>query len=255
MLLAAHPDDECLGAAALLMTSPRVRVLHLTDGAPRDRTLWPPGLDASREGYARIRRRECLAALGKVGMDGELLVGLGAADQEGAQQLPRLIPLLWARLLLLRPPSLVVHPYEGGHPDHDAAALAAHAAVALLRARGERAPVLLEMSSYHGTHGRLVTSEFLPRPERAVRSITLSDAQRSAKREALGCFASQRPVLEQFPVATESFRLAPRYDFTQPPHPGRLYYESLGWPLAGEQWRQLARAALLSVGLATGVPL
>ena len=42
----------------------------------------------------------------------------------------------------------------------------------------------------------------------------------------------------------ERFRLAPRYDFTQPPHAGDLHYEQFGWELTPQRWRSLAAAAL-----------
>ena len=32
-----------------------------------------------------------------------------------------------------------------------------------------------------------------------------------------------------FPIAIERFRPAPDYDFTQPPHEGRLFYENYDW--------------------------
>jgi hypothetical protein len=43
--------------------------------------------------------------------------------------------------------------------------------------------------------------------------------------------------------------MAPRYDFTRPPHRGQLYYETLGWPMTGERFRQLAREAAEDLSL------
>ena len=36
LVIAAHPDDDVIGAGALMARVPRVRVLYVTDGAPRD---------------------------------------------------------------------------------------------------------------------------------------------------------------------------------------------------------------------------
>jgi hypothetical protein len=62
---------------------------------------------------------------------------------------------------------------------------------------------------------------------------------------------SQREVLRAFPVDTERFRPAPRYDFSRPPHVGPLLYESRGRGVTGAQWRSLAQAqaALGALGL------
>jgi hypothetical protein len=63
------------------------------------------------------------------------------------------------------------------------------------------------------------------------------------------CFSTQRQVLTSFPIGTERFRLAPHYDFTAPPHDGRLFYENFPWGMTGERFRRLVGDALLACGL------
>src|SRR2546429_5215252 len=96
-VLAAHPDDEVVGAAVLLTRSRACRVIHLTDGAPRDSRLWPCAF-AGRSHYARLRRLEAARALALAGVDCERIHALGAIDQEAARQLSllarELAPLL-----------------------------------------------------------------------------------------------------------------------------------------------------------------
>ena len=65
------------------------------------------------------------------------------------------------------------------------------------------------------------------------------------------CFTTQRWLLEQFDLSTERFRIAPAYDFREPPHPGDLHYETLGWGIAGKDWRHKAADALARLGLDT----
>jgi hypothetical protein len=50
--------------------------------------------------------------------------------------------------------------------------------------------------------------------------------------------------LINFPVGVERFRYAPSYDFTRPPHDGRLFYEEQNWGVSGKEWCRLARQAL-----------
>jgi hypothetical protein len=57
-------------------------------------------------------------------------------------------------------------------------------------------------------------------------------------------YSSQRLVLENFPIEQERLRLASNYDFSQPPHEGRLWYECMGWAMTGERWRKLVMAAM-----------
>ena len=75
--------------------------------------------------------------------------------------------------------------------------------------------------------------------------IELSEEDRRLKERMLACFATQQQVLAFFlPPIHESFRPAPAYDFTHPPHEGTLQYEIWGFPITGERWRELAREAI-----------
>lgn len=250
LFVAAHPNDEVLGASWLLRRSPGCHVVHVTDGAPRDASLRAPGAPPAREAYARLREEESFAALTLAGVPRDNLLSLGAVDQEAAQELATLTGCLVALLKALRPALLVVHPYEGGHPDHDSAAFISHAAVALLARAGRTPPTLLEMTPYYRHREKLVTGEFLPAPDgRPVATVAFTEAECTAKRRMLACYTSQGRALESFPVGREYYRAAPRYDFTRPPHEGALAYESSGGSMTGARWRELARAALETLKL------
>ncbi|WP_375770431.1 PIG-L family deacetylase [Archangium gephyra] len=239
LFVAAHPNDEVLGASWLMRRSPGCHVVHVTDGAPRDPSLRPEGAPPAREAYARIREEEAFAALGLAGVPRDNLFSLGAVDLEAAQDLATLTGCLVALIKALRPALLVVHPYEGRHPDQDSAAFISHAAVALLARAGRTPPVLLEMAS-----------EFLPAPDgRPVATVAFTEAECATKRRMLACYASQGRELQSFPVGCERYRAAPRYDFTRPPHEGALEYEASGWRMTGARWRELARAALETLRL------
>lgn len=243
LLLAAHPDDETIGASVALTRFEYVHVVYLTDGAPLDRRFWSPDLQsASREAYIEVRRREASCALQVAGVSDERIYRLNAVDQQAIHEVPRLVQELIDLLAHIQPDILVTHPYEGGHPDHDVAALIAALAIAASRANP---PDLLEMTSYHAHSGLLVTGEFLSGREALPQcEIKLTQAERQRKSRMFACHHSQRAVLASFQIDRERLRLAPSYDFTQPPHRGRLWYECLGWPLSGEQWRAHALTAI-----------
>ncbi|MDF2780993.1 MAG: LmbE family protein, partial [Geminicoccaceae bacterium] len=58
LIVAAHPDDEVIGASTLLMRIPELRLLHVTDGAPRDlRDAQAAGF-AGWQDYAQARDTE-----------------------------------------------------------------------------------------------------------------------------------------------------------------------------------------------------
>jgi LmbE family N-acetylglucosaminyl deacetylase len=244
VILSAHPDDETIGASAALGRIRNCQVCFLTDGAPRNPELRSAA--GSRESYAAVRRGEAVAALGCAGVAQDAITLLGAVDQEALEDCEALLDRFLAVIAGFAPDVIITHPYEGGHPDHDTAALVARLA---MRRIASHPPVLLEMASYHGRDGRRIGGEFLmcvpsADPAEAGNTIELTTKERQRKTRMLACYASQEHVLRGLPLAPERLRVAPEYDFTQPPHSGQLWYERLGWRMSGAQWRQGAAKLL-----------
>ena len=257
LVVAAHPDDETIGMGArLAQVGPGVTVLHVTTGSPAD------GRDARAQGFAKpilyeeARRAELEAAMSLAGVQAGQLLTLRRPDQRASFDLAGIVHALVEFVSDARPDVVVTHPYEGGHPDHDATAFAVAAACQLLRpglpAPGgkppgrsghNRAPAHLEFTSYHNGPAGLAPAAFLP-SDRPVRTLSLTPAECDLKRRMLACFATQRDTLQYFPVAVERFRVAPAYDFAKPPHAGTLFYEQFDWGLTGVQFRECAAAAL-----------
>ena len=241
VILAAHPDDESIGASVLLTRS-NATVVYLTDGAPRDTGLWPPNMQCSREEYAATRRLEAERAVTCAGVSPEQIVWLGAADQEGTFEVAKNTSALVELLEQRRPDVLVTHPYEGGHPDHDACALLARLTTEMVAA--DVRPELAEMTSYHAREGACVTGEFLNSDPSSELIVALSEAQRYVKHKMMMAHASQRRVLQYFDTKHERYRKAPRYDFTKPPHNGKLWYECMNWQMTSKRWCAIAREAM-----------
>ena len=249
LLVAAHPDDEVASAGGLLLRlaerGAEIHLLHVTDGAPLD------GQDARKAGfpsartYARARRRELIHALATGGIPTSAFHTLAVADQSASFHLESVARGIVDVIRLTAPDVLLTHPYEGGHPDHDAAAFGAWAAVAIV---GECAPAI-EFSSYHLGAAGLRTGHFLPSRESGSVAVVLTDEQRHLKQLMLDCFVTQRTVLAQFPVDVEQFRPQPAYDFSRPPHAGRLLYEYFPWGTDGAGFRRRAAAACSALGL------
>ena len=244
-VLAAHPDDETIGASCLLSHLSEPMVVYLTDGAPRDTRFWSPAVRGSRIEYAAIRQTEAKRALAHAGISERQIVFLGGVDQEAIFEVCNLARSLVEVLEAYRTEVLLTHAYEGGHPDHDAAALIA--SMACSRTEQKKRPELLEMTSYHARRGQCVTGEFL-HPDLATEiRFELAGEDHMRKRQMIGEYVSQRLVLENFPLEAERIRPALAYDFSKPPHEGKLWYECMGWPLEGKRWRELAVSALSEI--------
>src|SRR4051794_13664354 len=256
LLVVAHPDDDILGAGALLARVRGARIVYVTDGAPRDgRDARAYGFAAPRD-YAAARRREALAAVALADIPPHQTVWLDVADQEATFALERIAGLLRELIVATGPDMLLTHPYEGGHPDHDAVAFAVRAAVTLLGRMEEedtRAPLVAEFAGYHAAPDGGRETSFLVHPGFPEALFRLSDAERRLKSRMLELHAPQAAVLADFPRDREPFRLAPAYVFPRPPHPGSLLYERADsggtWGIDGVRWRARASAASERLGL------
>jgi LmbE family N-acetylglucosaminyl deacetylase len=249
-VIAAHPDDESIGLGGHLPRLHDVAIVHVTDGAPRQRTWWGAPELPSREEYVRVRRAELTSALSSAGIEEAQLQSLGIPDQEASLDLAGLAVRMASVLHELGCHVVLTHPYEGGHPDHDATAFVVHAACRILRRQGATVPSMIEFTSYHARpDGSSAAGEFLPAAGAEETAITLAGHERARKRHMLAAFATQRETLAQFSVRAERFRTAPAYDFTVPPHLGQLHYERFAWGCTGAEWRAHARRALRALEL------
>jgi len=238
LIVAAHQDDEVIGTGSLLPCFSDPRIVHVTDGAPRNEADAHAAGCGSREHYARLRRAELLSALQLAGIDGARALELCFIDQEAMLHLADIAVRVAELVRQYRPACVFTHPYEGGHPDHDATAFAVHAACSMV----DDPPTIIEFTSYHGAEGAMVTGQFLPNGGE-ITEISLTDSARQLKRKMFDCYATQQHMLIHFDIAAERFRAAPGYDFTRPPHGGMLLYERFGWA-SGERFRALASEAL-----------
>lgn len=252
LVVAAHPDDEVVGVGGALQRCRDAVVVHVTDGAPRDLCdARAAGFDTI-ERYAEARAREAEAALALAGVDADRLLRLEVPDQRAAFELVAVARTLADVVARLRPAVVVTHAYEGGHPDHDAARFATAAGIALAGSHAR----LVEMAGYHAYGaGTFLEDALGSRAEhaRATRGIqlALTDDERATKARMLDAHRTQARVLAALrtTLALEPLRLAPRVDWSRPPHDGPLHYERHPWGIDGEGFRAHARDALASLGL------
>ena len=242
LLVFAHPDDETVALGARLGRFGSAHFVHVTDGAPRNEqdSRWH-GFASWRE-YRVAREKELEHLLGEAGIGSAAHECLEIPDQEASHELPAITRRV-AQLLLGHGPEVIfTHPFEGGHPDHDACAFAVHHAVRLNQEQGEAAPVVIEGAFYNAAAPAPGAFLLASHPVIAL-EYRLTESERQRKQARIDCFVSQRETLRGFPLEWERFRIAPRYDFLRPPHPPPLLYDRHPWGMTSDRFTQLAQEA------------
>jgi LmbE family N-acetylglucosaminyl deacetylase len=244
MVVVAHADDETIALGARIERFNEAHFIHVTDGAPRNQQ------DSRAHGFQRLddyreaRIHELERMFSEAGLDGASRICLNFPDQEASLNLSSITRRVAQQIADHQPEVIFTHPYEGGHPDHDACAFAVHHAVALNRLRGGGRPLILEAPFYHAGPGGFEAGTFLRRdgwmPEMFYE---LSKAEKQRKHKLVEYFGTQGETLKNFHDATERFRIAPVYDFTVPAHEGKLLYEHYPWGMTSERFCKLAQQA------------
>jgi LmbE family N-acetylglucosaminyl deacetylase len=245
LLIAAHPDDETIGAAIRISRTPDIEIVHVTDGAPLNPSDAFAAGFSNKEDYGATRREEAIRALALAGVPPAAITNLGFTDQQLSFELESLTLRILALIESFRPDVVLTHPYEGGHPDHDSVAFACHAAKRLYEQEVPASDIeLVEFTSYHAENGGITAYEFLPSRDHKEHRYCLSPGERQLKLRMLREYQTQAKSLAPFMLPeVEPFRPAPQYDFRRAPHQGRVFYEYFDWGIDSVTWRDLAHDA------------
>ncbi|MGH8996863.1 MAG: PIG-L deacetylase family protein [Acidimicrobiales bacterium] len=182
IVIAPHPDDEVLGCASVLRES-ATTVIHLSDGVPP----WTPDDDATA--LRQRRHRECEAAWDTLGARVKDVAEIGLRDLSVWRSVPALTVALCDLLGKLKSATVHVPAYQRGHPDHDAAYVAA------LRVRSELTHCGLSWRVYslygYGPDERLHFDHLDRRSFPDVEVLGEGPEELDRKAAALMCFVSQ----------------------------------------------------------------
>jgi hypothetical protein len=220
LLLAPHPDDEVVGAAAAILRArargARVHVAWLTTGVPEPKALWP----WQRAGHpARVARRLAEAEAAAASLGVEIALRRTLASRRLKSALGPTFEALQATIRRLAIDRVWAPAYEGGHQDHDSANVIAS------RLGGVE---VWEFSEYHFAGGRVASQSFIrPRGDETI--LELTPAERTIKRGLLALYASERGNLGYVGSEREAFRPLRAYDYARPPHEGRCFYQRFQW--------------------------
>jgi LmbE family N-acetylglucosaminyl deacetylase len=221
LLLIPHPDDEVVGCCAAIgrgrAQGAEVFGLYLTTGVPAREVLWP----WQRGGHtARVARRNAEARRVAELLGVEIIHFGEIATRQLKTHIAATVAATRDLIRSLRADMLWTPAYEGGHQDHDVANFIAH------RLREEIR--VWELSEYNLSGGRVRLQEFIA-PNGTEQELILTGEEQQLKRRTLGLYESEKTSLSFVGTRTEVFRPLAVYDYSRPPHPGRLFYQRFQW--------------------------
>ncbi len=225
LVLVPHPDDEVVGCGAAIgralgsscKEAPAIFAAYLTTGVPSADRLWP----WHRKDHARRvaqRREEARRAAELLGI--QPLCFQDIPTRQLKEFLGPTRERLAGLIRELAADTLWTPAYEGGHQDHDVTSFLASTLGELVEA--------WEFSEYNYAHGRVRSHQFIS-PTGAEREVPLGSRERQRKQQLLAIYQSERGNLGHVRIDREVFRPLARYDYSRPPHPGKLFYQRFQW--------------------------
>ncbi|HEU5265714.1 MAG TPA: PIG-L family deacetylase [Jatrophihabitans sp.] len=253
VVVAAHPDDETLGAGGLIALAAacgaQITVIVASDGEASH----PASPTHSAEDLAKLRRDEGRAAVAALDPQAEV-IRLGLPDGRLAEHRREIADAVDA---VEPPPTHLVTPWAGDrHPDHEACTQAVRCA----GAGAARHVARWEYPIWAWHWARPDRGEL---PAAGLRRIRLDGLAREAKERALACYPSQLAALSGEPgdepllseqVLAHFRRDVEAFYVCEPQEPAAAaYFDQLyerapdPWGLADRFYEQRKRALLLAV--------
>jgi LmbE family N-acetylglucosaminyl deacetylase len=221
LLLIPHPDDEVVGCGAAIgrarAQGAEVFGVCLTTGVPAREALWT----WQRPGHAtRVARRREEARRAAELLRLEIVQFTEIPTRQLKAHIAPILAAVRGHVRRLRADTLWTAAYEGGHQDHDVANFTAS------RLRQEIR--VWEFSEYNFFGRRIRSQEFL-RLNGTEQELNLTTDEQRLKRRALGLYESESKDLRFVRTDKEVFRPLAAYDYSRPPHPGKLFYQRFQW--------------------------
>lgn len=220
LFIMPHPDDEVAIVGRIkkyLEEQKNIHCVWITDG----------NLSADKE----IRQQESIKVMNLLKVPRENLHFLNFPDGKCIYNLNNIVDLLTKIMEEIKAEEVYTTAYEGGHPDHDSINFCVNNVAKKLNIIAYEFPMYNKYKVPFGRFGKLV-------PANTKTLFTDSKWQGlRLKLKTVAIHKSQWGSLFPFILFNvdkkEPYRLIPDWDYTLPPHSGKLFYEKFLFKLLG----------------------
>jgi N-acetylglucosamine malate deacetylase 1 len=225
LALIPHADDEIVGPGIALYRRQQkgdsILLADLTHGCPPEDSLWPWQRGKAYRNRVATRAKEA-TNVAKAMNAARFPIGHIPARQVRFH-LHDLFNHLQHLITEQKIDEVWAPAYEGGNADHDAAN-----ALAFALQQSNTGLKVFEFAEYHAAKGTIESQSF-PHKNGEEEIVTLTGAEQALKKQWLALYVSEQKNLFYVKTEQEMIRPLARYDYTRPPHDGRLGYERFHW--------------------------
>ena len=215
LLIAAHPDDELVGAAFIIkkiLLKKNLIIFFPTNGVLSKEEMWFWDKRKYQE-KKKIRNKEMKESLQYLGVKKFFRQNIPT------RKLKENIGKTFNKINLLiknwKIDTVFCPAYEGGHQDHDVSNF--------ICSRLRNNYKVFEYAEYNFSKGKINCNEFV-KPTNDEVTIKLSEKEKREKMKLLEIYNSEKGNLDYVKLDKECYRKLYDYDYSKPPHPGKLFY-------------------------------
>ena len=215
LLIAAHPDDELVGTAFIIkkvLLKKNLIIFFPTNGVISKEEMWFWDKRKYQE-KKNLRNKEMKKSLQYLGVKKFFKQNIPTRKlKENIEKTFKKINLLIKNWKI---DTVFCPAYEGGHQDHDVSNF--------ICSRLRNNYKVFEYAEYNFSKGKINCNEFV-KPTKNEVTIKLSEKEKREKMRLLEIYNSEKGNLDYLKLDKECYRKLNDYDYSKPPHSGRLFY-------------------------------
>ena len=215
LFIAAHPDDELVGATFIIkkiLLKKNLIIFFPTNGVISQEDMWFWEKKKYEE-KKKLRNEEMKKSLRLLGV--EKFFKQDIPTRKLKENIDKTFSKINHLVKNYKIDTIFCPAYEGGHQDHDVSNF--------ICSRFRNNSKIYEYAEYNYSKGQINCNEFV-KPMKNEVTIKLSEKEKKEKIKLLKIYNSEKGNLDYINFEKECYRKLYDYDYSRPPHSGKLFY-------------------------------